>query len=128
MEAGGAGEVLSSGEEGGESASGCGCDRVAEEGWEGVSDAGEPGASGEDAEGDGWVGFSGFSLPRKWPTLVDDETGAKMGHPVCGGSVRCGRPVRKLCDILAVPAKVGLFPPLVKAEEKIPPIRRREVV
>ncbi len=27
---------------------------VAEEGWEGVSDAGEPGGSGEDAEGDHW--------------------------------------------------------------------------
>jgi len=39
-------------------ASGCGCDRVAEEGWEGISDAGEPGASREDVEGDGWVGFA----------------------------------------------------------------------
>ena len=66
VEAGGAGEVLSSGEEGGEPAAGCGCNRLAEEGWEGVSDAGEPGASGEDVEGDGWVGF-GFRCRESVP-------------------------------------------------------------
>src|ERR1700723_3180825 len=43
----GAGEVLSSGEEGGEPAAGCGCDCVAEEGWQGESEPGESDAAGE---------------------------------------------------------------------------------
>jgi hypothetical protein len=34
-----------------------GCDRVAEEGWAGVSDVGEPDAAGADAEGVGEVGL-----------------------------------------------------------------------
>src|SRR5580700_1845070 len=63
-------------------ASGCGCDRVAEEGWEGVSDAGEPGASGEDAEGDGWVGYLDFLWCENEP-LLNDQTGQTkicVGH------------------------------------------------
>jgi len=32
--------------------------------------------------GMGEIRVSGFSLLRKWPTLIDDETVAKMGHPV----------------------------------------------
>jgi hypothetical protein len=39
--------------EGREPAAGCGCAGVAEEGWAGVSDAGEPDAAGTDAEGFG---------------------------------------------------------------------------
>ena len=38
------------GEAGGEPAAGCGCDRVAEEGWAGVSDADQPDAAGADVE------------------------------------------------------------------------------
>ena len=51
MEECGSREVLPAGEEGGKSAAGCGRDRVAEEGWAGVSDAGESGAAGTDAGG-----------------------------------------------------------------------------
>lgn len=47
----GTGEVLSSGEEGGESATGCECNCVAEGGWRGISDAGEPVAARADAGG-----------------------------------------------------------------------------
>src|SRR6266702_4449133 len=53
VEAGGAGRNVSAGEAGGESAAGCRCDRVAEEGWRGVSDAGEPVVAGADAGGFG---------------------------------------------------------------------------
>jgi ATP-dependent DNA helicase RecG len=55
---------------------------VAEEGWEGVSDAGEPGASGEDAEGDGWVGYLDFLWCENEP-LLNDQTGQTkicVGH------------------------------------------------
>ena len=30
----------------------------------------------------GEVRVSGFLLPPRWPHLIDDETVAKMGHPI----------------------------------------------
>jgi hypothetical protein len=86
---------------GGEFAAGCGCAGVAEEGWEWVSDAGEPNAAGTDAEGfGGAVGFlwtdpsitrndpsgkSRGSSPTQaelgWGTRLRGGAGFRVGHP-----------------------------------------------
>jgi len=77
-------------------------DCVAEEGWEGVSDAGESGASREDAQGDGRVGFIGlcecelvkaFSLPRKWPTLTTIRPSRRGTRSWWYGQIRATQPV-----------------------------------
>ena len=51
-----------------------GCDRVAEEGWAGVSDAGQPDAAGTDAEG--FRGAVGFHPAEQRPLAGDPDTQA----------------------------------------------------
>ena len=64
---------------------------MAEEGWEGVSDAGEPGASGEDAEGDGWVASRDFHVISISPCRI-----CGLGH-LEQASVRMAFQWRNLC-------------------------------
>jgi hypothetical protein len=90
---------------------------VPEEGWEGVSDAGEPGASEEDAEEDDWVGSPDFRR-RVEATLATIDR-REDGVPGYGGSVRCGpRDPGPPATILGLAPPPVLYP---KRRPKRPP-------